>query len=210
MVISAVFFDALPLGKSIDDHRGAVGEKGDIERIHASPLARTLRTPSSKLGGVVSTLAVRIDLSARSQSSVSKYTGSVKVPPTSVATRMVRRSLVEHGQSCFVGCGRGEEGDGREGKKLGRRGHARRRVIALLVEEIERADHPIGDDHRQVQRRLAAERADQLVVGEDDGDLLDGQRRERAAAPSITVSNQRPGRSGFQPPTGIGFGSLPE
>ena len=52
------------------------------------PFSSTLSTPCSKLGGVVSDFAVTMRDSPVSRS-VSKQTRSVKVPPTSVATRIV-------------------------------------------------------------------------------------------------------------------------
>ena len=81
-------FDALPLGESVDDHCGAVGEKGDGRDFHLALCKDVRERPFRSFGGVVSTLAVRIDCRPVS-SSVSKYTRSVKVPPTSVATRTV-------------------------------------------------------------------------------------------------------------------------
>ena len=52
------------------------------------PLARTFKTPFSKSGGVVSDFAVTTECLPVSES-VSKQTKSVKVPPTSVATRIL-------------------------------------------------------------------------------------------------------------------------
>ena len=50
--------------------------------------AITFITPSSKSGGVVSAFAVTVDCTPAS-GSLTKKTRSVKVPPTSVAARMV-------------------------------------------------------------------------------------------------------------------------
>ncbi len=52
-------------------------------------------------------------------------------------------------------------------------------VVARRVEEIDRPEHPVGDHDRDVEGGPAAERLDQLPVGEDLGDVLDRVGDER-------------------------------
>ena len=92
------------------------------------------------------------------------------MPPTSVATRIVLFAIT----GLLIAFSRVEQqADGAgQFQRLGRLDLVSG-VEAGLMQAVDGADHLAADDDRHVDDELAAERPDQLMVGEDSGDALD-------------------------------------
>ena len=92
------------------------------------------------------------------------------MPPTSVATRIVLLAMVR--LSLGVQLVEKQADGARQFQRLGRLDPLAG-VEARLVQAVDRAEHLAADDDRHVDDGLAAERLDQLVVGENRRDAVD-------------------------------------